>query len=66
MPANVFLIRTSPSLGVGLGASVVYVRTSGPPVLSIIMALMFAGRIGPVERKRSCVVGMGRGLGGAA
>ena len=35
MPMNSFLTRTSPSLGSGTGRSVLYCRTSVPPVFSI-------------------------------
>jgi hypothetical protein len=46
-------------LGVGVGASVVYCRTSGPPVFSMMTAFMVERRRGVVERKRGCVFVIG-------
>ena len=43
MPMYSFLTRISPSLGVGTGRSVLYWRTSGPPVFSIRMPFIVLG-----------------------
>lgn len=44
MPMNSFLIRTSPSFGCGTGTSVLYCRTSVPPVFSMKTAFIVFGR----------------------
>ena len=43
MPMNSFLTRTSPSLGSGTGRSVLYCRTSVPPVFSIRIPFIVLG-----------------------
>ena len=43
MPMYSFLTRISPSLGVGTGRSVLYCRTSVPPVFSIKTPFMVFG-----------------------
>ncbi len=43
MPMKSFLTRISPSFGVGMGRSVLYWRTSVPPVFSISMPFMVFG-----------------------
>ena len=43
MPMKSFLTRTSPSLGSGTGRSVLYCRTSVPPVFSTSMPFMVFG-----------------------
>jgi hypothetical protein len=43
MPMNSFFTRISPSLGVGTGRSVLYWRTSTPPVFSIKTPFMVLG-----------------------
>ena len=43
MPMKSFLTRTSPSLGSGTGRSVLYCRTSVPPVFSTRIPFMVFG-----------------------
>ena len=40
-----FLTSSSPDLGTGIGRSVLYSRTSGPPVLVICTPRMVLGRL---------------------
>ena len=43
MPMKSFLTRTSPSLGSGTGRSVLYCKTSVPPVFSIRIPFIVLG-----------------------
>lgn len=43
MPMTSFLTRTSPSLGSGTGRSVLYCKTSVPPVFSTSIPFMVSG-----------------------
>ena len=58
MPMKSFLTRTSPSLGEGTGRSVLYCRTSVPPVFSTSIPFIVLG----ISVEEAMVRGRGKWL----